>query len=157
MNSGLYYIEVNASLVRDTPPRPETGSVLIMTDETLNFANLKPTLPVVDGHSVATLDGFLFSTDEKGEVTHITSLPDEKQMKEQERIFFALCYNLRKKHKPRYVVNLLSDTIPHKRCWYYLAKWERLGFYSCGVTIDLGWFYPEKLPPRYKEIIEEAK
>ena len=80
------------------------------------------------------------------------------QMKEHERIFFALCYNLRSIMKPRKVVNLLADTIPHKRCWYYLEKWHVLGFYSSGVSADLGWFYPEKLPPRYREIRdEEAK
>ena len=76
-------------------------------------------------------------------------------MKDHERIFFALCYNLRDHIKPRYVVNLLADTIPHKRCWYYLEKWHRLGFYSSGVTADLGWFYPEKLPQRYLEIVKE--
>lgn len=53
------------------------------------------------------------------------------------------------------MVNLLADTIPHKRCWYYLEKWHRLGFYSSGVTADLGWFYPDKLPQRYREIVQE--
>lgn len=78
-------------------------------------------------------------------------------MKNHERIFFALCYNLRYNLKPRDVVNLLAETIPHKRCWYYLEKWSRLGFYSYGVTLDLGWFEDKKLPPRYREIIEEAE
>ena len=77
-------------------------------------------------------------------------------MKDHERIFFALCYNLRSALKPRAVVNLLAETIPHKRCWYYLYKWSALGFYDYGVTADLGWFYPEKLPQRYLEIVKEG-
>lgn len=76
-------------------------------------------------------------------------------MKDHERIFFALCYNLRDTLRPRDVVNLLADTIPHKRCWYYLEKWSSLRFYNYGVTLDLGWFEPEKLPPRYAEIVKE--
>lgn len=82
-------------------------------------------------------------------------LNKQPAMKDHERIFFALCYNLRHTHKPREVVNLLADTIPHCRCWYYLEKWHRLGFYSSGVTADLGWFYPDKLPQRYREIVQE--
>lgn len=74
-------------------------------------------------------------------------------MKNQERIFFSLCYGLRDTYRPREVVNLLADTIPHKRCWYYLEKWAARGFYSYGVTLDLGWFYPEKLPDRYRQIV----
>lgn len=74
-------------------------------------------------------------------------------MKDQERIFFSFCYGLRDTYRPREVVNLLADTIPHKRCWYYLEKWTNQGFYSYGVTLDLGWFYPEKLPDRYRQIV----
>jgi hypothetical protein len=74
-------------------------------------------------------------------------------MKEQERIFFSICYGLRDVYRPREVVNLLADTIPHKRCWYYLEKWTNQGFYDYGVTLDLGWFCPEKLPERYRQIV----
>lgn len=74
-------------------------------------------------------------------------------MKDQERIFFSLCYGLRDTYRPREVVNLLADTIPHKRCWYYLEKWTNRGFYDYGVTLDLGWFCPEKLPDRYRQIV----
>lgn len=83
-------------------------------------------------------------------------LSKQPAMKDHERIFFALCYNLRETHKPRAVVNLLAGTIPYKRCWYYLDKWHRLGFYSSGVTADLGWFYPDKLPERYREIVHQG-
>lgn len=83
----------------------------------------------------------------------LEKLSKQPAMKEHERIFFALCYNLRATHRPRDVVNILAETIPHKRCWYYLDKWASLGFYSSGVTADLGWFYPEKIPQRYREII----
>ena len=74
-------------------------------------------------------------------------------MKEQERIFFALCYNFRYTLKPRDIVIALADTIPHKRCWYYLEKWLEKDFYNYGVTLDLGWFELDKIPQAYKEII----
>lgn len=35
-----------------------------------------------------------------------------------------------------------------------LKKWEEFGFYDYGVNQELGWFYPENFPDRYKEIIE---
>ena len=78
-------------------------------------------------------------------------------MKDHERIFFALCFNLRNSCKPRNVVHMLGDTIPHCRCWYYLKKWAGLGFYSYGVTLDLGWFEEDKIPPRYMEILEQGE
>lgn len=79
-------------------------------------------------------------------------------MKLEEKIFFALCYNLRQKGiMPRAVVNMLNETIPHKRCWYYLKKWCDRGFYSYGVTLDLGWFEDNKMPQRYKDILNESR
>lgn len=77
-------------------------------------------------------------------------------MASHERIFFALCFNMRGIMKPRQVINILSETIPHKRCWYYLRKWSGLGFYSYGVTMDLGWFEINQLPARYIKIILEG-
>lgn len=79
-------------------------------------------------------------------------------MKEHERIFFALCYRLGKRGRgkriwPDEIINALSDTIPPKRCWYYLKKWSDLGFYDWGVSLGGGWFYDEKLPARYAEIV----
>lgn len=89
-------------------------------------------------------------------------------MKEDEKRFFLACYtygrtsnnrNLINRYGsyiiPRDVINILGGYIHHKRCWYYLRKWANLGFYDYGVTLDLGWFYPEKLPERYKELLEE--
>ena len=58
---------------------------------------------------------------------------------------------------PRDIVHILTGYVPHKRCWYYLKKWSELGFYDYGVTLDLGWFYTEKLPERYKKLLEETK
>lgn len=83
----------------------------------------------------------------------------EHQMKGHEKIFFALCYRLRESGiMPRAVVRALNDTIPHKRCWYYLHKWEGLGIYEYGTTLDLGWFIPAaKMPARYREILEEKE
>ena len=48
----------------------------------------------------------------------------------------------------------LRKIIPYKQFVYYLKKWEELGFYDYGVNQELGWFYPENFPDRYKEIIE---
>lgn len=86
----------------------------------------------------------------------LDKLSRQPAMKDHERIFFALCYNLRGTHKPRDVVNMLAETIPHKRCWYYLRKWGNLGFYDYGVTEDLGWFETDKIPQRYLEIVQET-
>ena len=82
-------------------------------------------------------------------------LNKQPAMKDHERIFFALCFGLQYVFWPRDVVNLLSETIPHKRCWYYLKKWSALGFYSVGTTLDLGWFDTDKIPARYLEILKE--
>lgn len=78
-------------------------------------------------------------------------------MKEHEQVFFALCYKLRHVLKPRDIVIALADTIPHKRCWYYLEKWLDKGFYDYGVTLDLGWFYLDKIPPEYLKVINDCK
>lgn len=80
-------------------------------------------------------------------------------MKDHERIFFVLCFRLGAVGmKPRDVVHLLNDTIPRRRCWYYLRKWCNLGIYDFGVTEDLGWFIPAaKMPDRYREILEDKK
>ena len=91
-------------------------------------------------------------------------------MKEDEKRFFVACYrfgrasgnrrlypsnSLDEYLTPRVIVNILRGYIHHKRCWYYLQKWSDLGFYDYGVTLDLGWFYPEKLPERYKKLLED--
>lgn len=153
MKSGLYFIEVFSEIIHANEPSiPDTAT--LMSDTGLRIVKISPSVPV-QGGGVATLNGFIFNANERGEISHVARLPDEAGLKEQERIFFALCYNLRNTHSPRAIVNLLNDTIPHKRCWYYLAKWSRLGFYDYGVTLDLGWFYPDELPERYLEIIKE--
>lgn len=139
MKSGIYNIKVAAQF-----EHPENyGMCTILTNGGMAFAELQP----VFGDREAI----------KEQADNLEKINTNPAMKEHERIFFALCYNLRDIMKPRAVVNLLANTIPHKRCWYYLEKWHTLGFYSSGVTSDLGWFYPEKLPPRYREIIEVAK
>ena len=74
-------------------------------------------------------------------------------MKEQEKIFFALCLTMRHRYKPRQIIRFLCETIPHKRCWYYLQKWTRLGFYNYGVNLELGWFEMGEIPDRYVRIV----
>ena len=156
MKSGLYYIDVKANFNNTTDNKADSETLLVMSNKEVSFVSITPTLPSTEG-GVATLNGFYFQTNEKGEVESIARLTDENGLKEHERIFFALCYRLRGKLTPRDVVHLLDGVIHHKRCWYYLAKWSRLGFYDSGVTEDLGWFYPENLPPRYLEIVKESK
>lgn len=56
---------------------------------------------------------------------------------------------------PRDIINFLSEYINHKRCWYLLQKWGRLGFYDWGVSLDLGWLEIDKLPERYVTILKE--
>ena len=75
-------------------------------------------------------------------------------MKEDEKIFFKTCYRLRNNdYSIRDIIWFMKDFIHHKRCWYLLEKWSRLGFYDYGVTLDLGWFYADEMPERYLELI----
>lgn len=84
-------------------------------------------------------------------------------MKEDEKKFFRLCYryirssnqfNI-KTYTPGELINILDEWLPHKRAWYYLSKWDRLGFYEWGVTEDLGWFILDKIPQRYLDLLKE--
>lgn len=77
-------------------------------------------------------------------------------MKVDEILFFIYCYVLRMDYdwNIRDIVNQFEGVIHHKRCWYLLKKWTRLGFYNYGVTLDLGWFHsPSMMPERYKNIL----
>lgn len=88
-------------------------------------------------------------------------------MKDDEKRFFRLCFEVgRKIHNgldypysyvtPRNLIFILEQcgVINHKRAWYLLEKWSELGFYDYGVTLDLGWFEPDKLPERYKDLLK---
>lgn len=75
-------------------------------------------------------------------------------MKSEEKMFFIFCIALNRfGFNVRKAVDILDKYIPRKRLWYYLDKWSNLGFYDYGVTLDLGWFYIDKLPARYKELL----
>lgn len=74
--------------------------------------------------------------------------------KEHEKILFTMCWTFRKVMWPRQVYACFRKIIPYKQFVYYLKKWEEFGFYDYGVNQELGWFYPENFPDRYKEIIE---
>ena len=85
-------------------------------------------------------------------------------MKKDEEKFFRLCYKYIKhirdniyngEYSPRDLINIIEEWLPHKRAWYYLKKWDRLGFYNYGVTLDLGWLEDDKIPQRYLELINE--
>lgn len=76
-------------------------------------------------------------------------------MKDSEKIFFTLCYRLNDKVSVWQIAEALESIIPMKRMKYYVSKWEELGFYDCGVNEMFGWFYPDVLPERYKNLVEE--
>lgn len=77
-------------------------------------------------------------------------------MKPLERIFFQACImRILLDDKCfvtfRDIVNVFSALgFSYKKLWYYISKWERLGFYGCGVAEDMGWFYPDKFTGEYK-------
>ena len=76
-------------------------------------------------------------------------------MKEDEIRFFRTCWKHRAFVKPRHIIDIVCEFINYKRCYYLLEKWSRLGFYEWGVNIGLGWFEPDKMPERYKVLLEE--
>lgn len=55
----------------------------------------------------------------------------------------------------REIMNILGEFINYKRCWYILQKWCGAGFYDYGTTLDLGWIYLNRLPDRYRVLIED--
>lgn len=74
-------------------------------------------------------------------------------MKDDEKLFFTLCFAFTesKIFTPRDIVYMVEGVIHYKRCWYLLRKWCEKGFYDYGTTLDLGWFYPDKVPEVYFE------
>lgn len=78
-------------------------------------------------------------------------------LKEHEKLLFTMCWVFQKVMWPRQVYACLHKIIPYKQFVYYLGKWEGLGFYDYGVNQELGWFYQDALPDRYKELIDEIE
>ena len=82
-------------------------------------------------------------------------------MKPLERIFFQACvirilFNTENRVTFRRVVDMFDALgFPHKRLWYYISKWDKLGFYDYGVAEDLGWFYPDKFTGEYKVMYDK--
>lgn len=83
-------------------------------------------------------------------------------MKEDEKKFFRIAVRYARQMTDdgecvgisfRDLITFLSEYIHHKRCWYLLQKWSRLGFYNWGVCLDLGWLELDKLPERYIEVL----
>ncbi len=44
---------------------------------------------------------------------------------------------------PRDTINTSGALLHYKRCWRWLEKWERKGWYDYGVALDLGWLTDE--------------
>ena len=82
-------------------------------------------------------------------------------MKEDEKLFFRICVKYRTRQvfpvNIRSIINILYDAgvMHYKRCWWLIRKWGYFGFYSYGVTEDLGWFELDKLPERYAKLLED--
>lgn len=82
-------------------------------------------------------------------------------MKDDEKLFFRICVKYRTQKvytvNIRSIINILYDAgvMHYKRCWWLIRKWGYFGFYSYGVTEDLGWFELDKLPERYAKLLED--
>ena len=83
-------------------------------------------------------------------------------MKEDEIRFFIACYRYcrvktKLKFVPSDIIDILNGFIPPKRCLYLLEKWNKLGFYTYGISIADGWIKSDKLPERYKVLVEDIE
>lgn len=86
-------------------------------------------------------------------------------MKEDEKAFFRTCLKFisiqgvpKHEHRevtPRTIIQIISEFMNYKRCWYLLEKWSDKGFYNYGVTVDLGWFEAEHFIGEYQEMYLE--
>ena len=81
-------------------------------------------------------------------------------MKDDEKKFFKMIYKYCSYPEanyalPRDIINIIEPWMHHKRCWYLLKKWDGIGFYNYGVTLDLGWIERNNLPERYKALVED--
>lgn len=78
-------------------------------------------------------------------------------MKDDEIRFFRTCWRCRNSRRINIcdLIYIVSEFIHYKRCLYLLKKWSDIGFYDYGVSLDLGWFYHEKLPERYAALVSD--
>ena len=82
-------------------------------------------------------------------------------MKDDEKLFFRICVKYRTRQvapvRIREIINILYDAgvMHYKRCWWLIRKWGYFGFYTYGVTEDLGWLELDKLPERYAKLLED--
>lgn len=63
-------------------------------------------------------------------------------MKYDEAVFLHLVATKSAGATVRDVINSDACTVNYKRCWYYLEKWTRKGWYNYGVSLDMGWLEP---------------
>lgn len=87
-------------------------------------------------------------------------------MKALERIFFEACLHeqvtssdlSQREFSVRVIGNIFSRLgFPYKQLMYYVEKWSNRGFYDYGVTLDLRWFYTDKLSGEYKKVYDEMR
>lgn len=78
-------------------------------------------------------------------------------MKPLERIFFQACVMQRGKMSVREIIAMFCALgFSKKQLLCYVNKWCGLDFYEYGVTLDLGWFYTDKLMGEYKVMYERT-
>ena len=78
-------------------------------------------------------------------------------MKPLERIFFQACVMQRGMMSVREIIAMFCALgFSEKQLLCYVDKWDKLGFYEYGVTLDLGWFYIDKLTGEYKVMYERT-
>ena len=76
-------------------------------------------------------------------------------MKPLERIFFQSCVMQSGIMSVREIIAIFCALgFSEKQLLYYVNKWDNRGFYDYGVTLDLGWFEPDKFIEEYKVMYE---
>jgi hypothetical protein len=63
------------------------------------------------------------------------------QVKPDEIAFLRLCA-ADPRRSARDIINTPGFPMHHKRAWFLLEKWARLGWYDYGVSVDTGWMEP---------------
>lgn len=69
---------------------------------------------------------------------------------------FGVYCGMQPKLRPRDIINGDNFYMHYKRAWYLLEKWTNKGWYSYGVTLDLGWLEPKGIE-KAKELLLSSR